>query len=294
MEKEKLVPVGRFAPSPTGRMHLGNIYTAYRSWRSVREHGGRWILRIEDLDPGRSRYEYARQIEDDLMWLGLDWDEGGLDDRGMNGPYSQSRRGDIYKTHFDRLCEMGLVYGCQCRRADILATQAPHQSDGRVVYAATCRTLGLNPDGRAARLVVPDREVSFADRYFGICTYNLAKDCGDFIIKRADCAWGYQLAVVVDDALMGVTEVVRGADLLLSTAQQIYIYELFGYPVPEFAHLPLIANSEGVRLSKRDAALSMETLRREHTPSSLRSLLEELSARHTLTGFNMAQVNLHI
>ena len=202
--------VGRFAPSPTGRMHLGNLFSALVSWLSVRSRGGRWILRIEDLDPQRSRLEYARQIEDDLLWLGLDWDEGGVDDRGANGPYSQSCRGNFYQEALERLNEAGLLYPCHCRRADILATQAPHQSDGRIVYAGTCRpqkfplknqSIDLSQPA-ALRLFVPDEEIEFTDRVFGTQMVNLSSHCGDFVVRRADGAWAYQLAVVVDDALM--------------------------------------------------------------------------------------------
>lgn len=270
--------VGRFAPSPTGRMHLGNIFAALVSWLSARKHGGRWILRIEDLDPERSRREYALQIEDDLHWLGLDWDEGGTDATGHNAPYCQSLRGGIYEDALRRLDESGLTYPCYCTRADIMATQAPHESDGRVVYAATCRPQRLggesdNPgDGktpRATRLFVHDEDIHFTDRVYGPQSVNLSRHCGDFIVRRADGAWAYQLAVVVDDALMGVTEVVRGRDLLLSSAQQIYLYNLLGYEPPRFAHFPLLCNAAGQRLSKRDSSLSMEILRRDHTPSQI-------------------------
>ena len=277
--------MGRFAPSPTGRMHLGNMFSALVSWLSVRSRGGRWILRIEDLDPQRSRLEYARQIEDDLLWLGLDWDEGGVDGRGANGPYSQSCRGNFYQEALERLNEAGLLYPCHCRRADILATQAPHQSDGRIVYAGTCRpqnfplknqSIDLSQPA-ALRLFVPDEEIEFTDRVFGTQMVNLSSHCGDFVVRRADGAWAYQLAVVVDDALMGVTEVVRGCDLLLSSAQQIYLYRLFGFQAPEFAHLPLICNAEGVRLSKRDASLSMEALRMQFTPQQLTARLAHIA-----------------
>lgn len=263
-------------------MHLGNIFAAYCSWRSVKEKGGRWILRIEDLDPQRSKYEHARMIEDDLNWLGLDWDEGGLDNRGANGPYRQSERSDIYAEYFRRLQSMGLIYPCQCRRSDILATQAPHQSDGRVIYAGTCRPASEPPflcdilDNKAVRVYVPDRDITFTDRLCGPQTVNLANECGDFVVRRSDGAWAYQLAVVVDDALMGVTEVVRGRDLLLSAAQQIYLYELLGFDLPEYAHIPLICNESGVRLSKRDASMGMDALRRAHTPATLRELLEQM------------------
>lgn len=266
---------GRFAPSPTGRMHLGNVFTALLSWLSVRKAGGRWVLRIEDLDPQRSHEEYARQIEDDLHWLGLDWDEGGLDDRGDAGPYRQSRRGEIYGRYLDRLRETGCTYGCTCTRADIMSTQAPHQTDGRVIYAGTCRPAAMpcrvhEPAVRhAVRLWVPDRDICFTDRVYGPQSVNLSSHCGDFVLRRADGAWAYQLAVVVDDALMGITEVVRGNDLLLSAAQQIYLYDLFGLQAPAFAHVPLVCNAEGRRLSKRDSSLSMAELRRIYTPDQL-------------------------
>lgn len=268
--------VGRFAPSPSGRMHLGNIFTAVMSWLSAKSAGGKWILRIEDLDPQRSKVEYARMIEDDLRWLGLEWDEGGISDKGDNGPYSQSLRGDIYAEALHRLEKTGLTYRCVCRRADILATRAPHESDGRVIYKGTCRPGRLGgracvPDDipAATRLYVPDDTISFTDRICGPQQVNLSLHCGDFILQRADGAWAYQLAVVVDDAMMGVTEVVRGNDLLLSAAQQIYLYRLLDFPVPEFAHLSLVCNSQGIRLSKRDQAMSMENLRKTMTPEQI-------------------------
>lgn len=278
--------VGRFAPSPSGRMHLGNIYTALLSWLSVKARGGRWILRIEDLDPQRSKPEHARMIEDDLRWLGLEWDEGGLEGRGPNGPYVQSQRHHLYKEALERLKATGLCYPCTCTRADILATQAPHESDGRVVYKGTCRPSSMSAalhsgrlseifvpyvekSGAAVRLMVPDEEITFTDLIKGPQSVNLARHCGDFIVRRGDGAWAYQLAVVVDDALMGVTEVMRGDDLLLSAAQQIYLYRLLGYKTPEFAHVPLVCNDAGIRLSKRDKSLSMEYLREHHTPEEI-------------------------
>lgn len=255
-------------------MHLGNIYTALLSWLSVKSRGGRWILRIEDLDPQRSKIEYARLIEDDLHWLGLEWDEGGLDGVGPNGPYVQSRRHHLYMEALERLKAFGLCYPCSCTRADILATQAPHESDGRVVYKGTCRppvmpSPYMDRPGAAVRLMVPDEDISFTDRIKGPQTVNLARHCGDFIVRRGDGAWSYQLAVVVDDALMGVTEVMRGDDLLLSAAQQIYLYRLLGFDSPEFAHVPLVCNEQGIRLSKRDRSLSMEYLREHHTPEEV-------------------------
>lgn len=270
---------GRFAPSPTGRMHLGNMYAAMLSWLSAKSAGGSWLLRIEDLDPQRSRAEYARLIEDDLLWLGLEWDEGGVDGKGPSGPYVQSLRHDFYDEALGRLRDMGMVYPCVCTRADIMATQAPHQSDGRVIYGGTCRPDSMpapwpaDAPRAAARLWVPDRDITFTDRHYGSRSVNLARSCGDFVVRRADGAWSYQLAVVVDDALMGVTEVVRGSDLLLSAAQQIYLCELLGFAPPSYLHIPLLCNAAGQRLSKRDASLSMAELRRRFSPGELRGWL---------------------
>lgn len=281
-------PVGRFAPSPTGRMHLGNLFTALISWLSVKSRGGKWILRIEDLDPQRSRREYAQLIEDDLHWLGLDWDEGGLEGRGDHGPYLQSESHEIYEAVLKRLVNMGLVYRCNCRRADIHASGAPHASDGRVIYSGRCRPPQFShpgghvvPENPAApgalRLYVPDENIEFDDRLFGHRRVNLAKEFGDFLLRRSDGAWAYQLAVVADDARMGVTEIVRAADLLSSSAPQIYLYRLLGLPQPEFAHVPLLCNQDGVRLSKRDASLGMDRLRKEYSSESLVGLLAHIA-----------------
>ncbi|MBQ0034461.1 MAG: glutamyl-Q tRNA(Asp) synthetase [Bacteroidales bacterium] len=288
-------------------MHLGNIYSALLSWLSAKQQGGEWILRIEDLDPQRSRMAYALQAEDDLRWLGLTWDRGGTPPSPLKEgdvSYVQSERSAIYEHYLRVLEERGLTYPCYCTRADIMATQAPHESDGRVVYKGTCRpkpltptlsptggrgvitTDGANPcpswgkggaerrdRGFSTRLMVPDREIRFTDQHYGPQTVNLASHCGDFVVRRADGAWAYQLAVVVDDALMGVTEVVRGRDLLLSSAQQIYLYELLGFPVPRFCHLPLLVNEAGQRLSKRDKSLDMGCLRERFSPEELIGIL---------------------
>lgn len=253
--------VGRFAPSPTGRMHIGNVYSALLSWLSAKRQGGRWLLRIEDIDPVRSRRDYALQLMDDLQWLGLPWD---------GEPVWQSERGDLYNHYFKLLVDCQLTYPCYCTRADLLATQAPHESDGRVVYAGTCRHLPPQP-GRAAatRLIVADSEVSFVDGHYGEQCVNLARQIGDFIIRRKDGAWAYQLAVVVDDALTGVTEVVRGRDLLLSSPQQIYLSQLLGFPSPRFIHLPLLVNTRRQRLSKRDGSLDMGCLRRQYSAADI-------------------------
>lgn len=280
---------GRFAPSPTGRMHLGNVYSALLSWLSAKSQGGQWVLRIEDLDPQRSRRAFAEQCEEDLRWLGLTWDEGGLTGgagsgadiehrlngvqiafEGMNS-YIQSERGEIYQHYLDLLSQKGLTYPCYCTRADIMATQAPHESDGRIVYAGTCRPTALNSKlstlntttrKPATRLIVPDEEIAFVDGHYGPQQVNLAHHCGDFVLRRADGAWAYQLAVVVDDALMDITEVVRGRDLLLSAPQQIYLYRLLGFDVPKFCHLPLLCNEAGQRLCKRDKSLDLGEVRK--------------------------------
>lgn len=245
---------GRFAPSPTGRMHLGNVFSALLSWLSAKSKGGEWLLRIEDIDPARSRREYALQLMDDLQWLGLAWD---------GEPVWQSERSDIYEHYFAELQALGLTYPCYCTRADLLATQAPHESDGRVVYPGTCRHKPFQPGLAAAtRLITPDEDASFTDLHYGPQCVNLAHEIGDFIIRRKDGAWAYQLAVVVDDALMGITEVVRGRDLLLSSPQQLYLARLLGFPAVSFAHLPLLCNGQGQRLSKRDSSMDMGVLRR--------------------------------
>lgn len=260
---------GRFAPSPTGRMHLGNVFSALLSWLSARAQGGTWLLRIEDIDPQRSRHEYADMLMDDLQWLGLEWDDE---------PCWQSRRGDIYARYLQQLTDAGLIYPCYCTRADILATQAPHESDGRVVYKGTCRNLppGSRKGPAALRMKVPDEGrgiVTFTDGHYGTHTVDLTTQCGDFIVRRKDGAWAYQLAVVVDDALMGINEVVRGRDLLLSSPQQIYLAQQLGFTPPRFTHLPLLCNTAGQRLSKRDKSLDMGCLRQRFTPNQIIGLL---------------------
>ena len=260
---------GRFAPSPTGRMHLGNVFSALLSWLSAKSQGGTWLLRIEDIDPQRSRQEYAELIMDDLHWLGLDWDEG---------PYYQSERGDIYEHYLKLLTDKGLTYPCYCTRADILATQAPHESDGRVVYKGTCRNLapGVKTGPAAIRMKVPSEGegfLSFTDGHYGMQTIDLTTHCGDFIVRRKDGAWAYQLAVVVDDALMGINEVVRGCDLLLSSPQQIYLALQLDFAPPHFTHLPLLCNKQGQRLSKRDQSLDMAALRTSNTPEEIIGML---------------------
>lgn len=257
-------------------MHLGNIFSALLSWLSAKSQGGEWLLRIEDIDPGRSRQAYADLLMDDLEWLGLAWD---------GAPVYQSKRSEIYLHYADLLRQQGLTYPCYCTRADLLATQAPHESDGRVVYPGTCRPKTMegrewppasgsqaatdHPKPAATRLIVPDEDITFTDGHYGTHTVNLARHVGDFVIRRKDGAWAYQLAVVVDDALMGVNEVVRGRDLLLSSPQQMYVARLLGFQPPRFFHVPLLCNSARQRLSKRDSSLDMASLRQHYTAAEI-------------------------
>ena len=257
--------VGRFAPSPSGRMHLGNVFSALLAWLSVRSAGGKMVLRIEDLDPDRCRPEYAAQLRRDLEWLGLDWDREQT---------PQSLRPECYWQQFERLTRMGLIYPCYCSRNELHAASAPHASDGTFVYAGTCRD--LTAAERAAktrrpawRVRVPDEEVSFLDGLQGEVRENLARECGDFILRRSDGVYAYQLAVVVDDAAGGVTEIVRGADLLRSTPRQLWLQEQLGFPHPHYYHVPLLCAPDGRRLSKREHDLDLGALRQTLTAEQL-------------------------
>lgn len=267
--------VGRFAPSPSGRLHLGNLACSLLAWLSAKSQGGRIVLRIEDLDAERCPRKYADLLEQDLAWLGLAWDEGGSLG-GAHAPYYQSERAGIYTVSYNKLRDLGLVYPCFCSRAQLHAASAPHTSDGNVVYPGTCRgltdaqiTARRLVKAPAYRLQVPDEEVRFVDGCMGPHTENLLRDCGDFYLRRADGVFAYQLAVVVDDARMGITEVVRGADLLSSTARQLYLYRLLGLPAPRFAHCPLLLAPDGRRLSKRDGDQSLENLRARYTAAQI-------------------------
>lgn len=267
--------VGRYAPSPSGRMHLGNLCCCLLAWLSAKSKGGRVVLRIEDLDAERCPRRFADLLEADLAWLGLTADEGGSAG-GPAGPYYQSERAEIYRHYYDILVKKGLVYPCFCSRSQLHAASAPHRADGQVVYPGTCR--GLAPAAAAARAArrapawrvrVPDEDVAFTDGHLGPYAENLARDCGDFILRRADGVFAYQLAVVVDDALMGVTEVVRGADLLASTPRQLWLYRELGLTAPQFYHLPLLLAADGRRLSKRDGDQSLENLQARYTAEEI-------------------------
>lgn len=253
-------------------MHLGNVYAALMSYRSAKSRGGKWLLRIEDIDPERSHRDYAYQLMDDLDWLGLHWD---------GEPVWQSERTEIYEQQLRRVADLGLVYPCHCTRAEIMATQAPHETDGHIVYSGKCRPIQPRYDlplGETLRLRVPDDgEETFVDDLCGPQRVKLSAHCGDFIVRRRDGAWAYQWAVAIDDALMGVTEVVRGDDLLLSTAVQRYVQRLLGLPLPtRYAHIPLLRDEQGRRLSKRDQSLSMEYLRQHCTPEEVIEKLDNM------------------
>ena len=251
-------PVGRFAPTPSGRMHLGNVFAALIAWASVRSRGGEMVLRMEDLDTQRTSLEYASQLRGDLAWLGLDYDR-------ETPP--QSQRSQVYDRYFDRLKELGLLYPCYCTRSQLHSVNAPHLSDGTYVYPGTCRD--LSEEMRAAmdrppawRVRVPDRQWEFCDLVQGEYRLNLATDCGDMVVRRADGVYVYQLAVTVDDGEAGVTEVVRGMDLLSSAPRQMYLQELFGFPHPAYGHVPMLLAPDGRRLSKRDRDLDLGQLQK--------------------------------
>ncbi|WP_207857497.1 tRNA glutamyl-Q(34) synthetase GluQRS [Lucifera butyrica] len=255
---------GRFAPSPTGEMHLGNAWTALLAWLQVRAARGTMVLRLEDLDPDRSRPEYGAGLMDDLTWLGLDWDEGP-DRGGLYGPYRQSQRRHLYQQALEQLAAAGLIYPCYCTRAQ-LAASAPHAGSGERIYSGLCRRRppvsgdeGLHP---ALRLVVPSGTISFTDGVRGLIRQDVQRETGDFVVRRSDGIHAYQLAVVVDDAAMKITAVLRGDDLLSSTPRQLLLYKLLQLSLPAFTHVPLLISEDGHRLSKRQRDLSITALRR--------------------------------
>ena len=262
-------PVGRFAPTPSGRMHLGNVFAALIAWLSVRSQKGAMVLRMEDLDTQRTSREYADILMDDLVWLGLDYDI-------ITPP--QSQRTVVYDKYFSILQDQGLLYPCYCTRSQLHSVNAPHLSDGTYVYPGTCRYLTKNEQSAfnrapAWRVKVPNRLWQFTDLLQGTYQENLRTHCGDFVVRRADGAYVYQLAVTVDDGEAGVTEVVRGCDLLSSTPRQMYLQELFDFPHPVYGHVPMLVAPDGRRLSKRDKDLDLGCLRNRCTAPQLIGLL---------------------
>ena len=257
--------LGRFAPTPSGRMHLGNVFACLLAWLSARSVGGGFLLRMEDLDTQRTSAELGDIIREDLTWLGLTWD--------LETP-AQSTRTAVYDAYFEKLEALGLLYPCYCTRSLLHSPNAPHLSDGTYVYPGTCRDL-TEPE-RAAfrrapawRVRVPDRVWSFTDRLQGPYAQNLATDCGDFVVRRADGVYVYQLAVTVDDGLAGVTEVVRGSDLLSSAPRQMYLQSLFDFSTPSYAHVPMLLAPDGRRLSKREKDLDLGQLQLRLRPEQV-------------------------
>jgi glutamyl-tRNA synthetase len=271
----------RFAPAPSGSLHVGNARTALFNWLFARHHGGVFILRIEDTDRTRVSEEYIDRVMEVLRWLGLDWDEG-TDVGGPFAPYTQSARRGLYLEAWARLVAEGFVYPCSCSRRDVArAAEAPHEGgnvgsesrqhphDDEPVYPGTCRPRAgeavaavTEPAGVNWRFRVPDgEEVGFEDLKQGRQTFVAGRDFGDFAVWRRDDVPAYQLAVVVDDALMRITEVVRGADLLKSTARQLLLQRALGYETPAYFHCDLVTDERGERLAKRYESLSIRALR---------------------------------
>ena len=266
---------GRFAPSPSGRMHLGNLWSSLLAWLAARSAGGRVVLRLEDLDPDRCTQAWCDQVMRDYEWLGLTWD---------NEPVYQSRRTELYHEAFAQLEGRGLLYPCYCTRAERLAASAPHRSDGAAVYDGRCRRLSPQERDQLARTrrpawraAVPQETISFDDRIQGPFAQNLARDCGDFILRRSDGVYAYQLAVVVDDGEMGVTQVVRGSDLLDSTPRQLWLQDQLGLPHPEYGHVPLLLSPSGKRLAKRDRDQELGALQERYTARELVGRLAHLA-----------------
>jgi glutamyl/glutaminyl-tRNA synthetase len=258
---------GRLAPSPTGLLHEGHARTFWTAQERAEAAGGVLVLRNEDLDPGRSRAAFVEAMMEDLRWFGLRWQEGP-DCGGPHPPYAQSKRGEFYRAGFDRLRREGRIYPCYCSRQDVLrALQAPHAGEEEPLYPGTCR-----PTGKAAsragsrppswRFLVADGEVvEFEDGRKGRQRFVAGKDFGDFVVWRHDDVASYQLAVVLDDAAMGISEVVRGEDLLLSTARQLLLYRALGLEAPGYYHCLLLTDEAGRRLAKREDASSLRALR---------------------------------
>ena len=292
-------PVGRFAPSPTGRMHAGNIFAALMSWLIVKSQDGAIVLRIEDLDVERSRSSFADQVCRDFESLGLTWDEG---------PFYQHDRDEAYQDAYQRLVDSGIVYPCFCTRADLHAASAPHRGE-KLVYPGTCRNLTVQEVEErsvnrkpAYRVRVPHRLYELNDLVQGKYAQELESECGDFIIRRSDGLFAYQLAVVVDDAAQGVNCIVRGMDLLVSTPQQMFLQEQLGIEQCDYAHVPLMVGERDRRLSKRDRDAALDELLAAYkTPEGVIGHVafvaglidsdEPVSASDLLVGFDVARID---
>jgi glutamyl-tRNA synthetase len=273
----------RFAPSPTGRMHLGNLWIAFLNWLWTRQRGGKIILRMEDIDRDRCRKEYEEGILEDLSWMGLDFDEGP---EGIYpyGPAVQSRRYDIYDSILSAMEKKGHIYPCYCSRSRIhQVLSAPHEGEARPVYDGHCRN--LTPEERESmtknpcwRVRMEESTISFTDLFYGTIIRTLKAGADDFVVRRADGLVAYQLAVSIDDGEMGITHVFRGNDLLDSTPGQAWLIQKLGYQVPAYGHLPLLVDTGGIRLSKRQKGITVRELRnRGLRPEDLIGLLLHLA-----------------
>lgn len=268
-------PVGRLAPSPTGAQHMGNARTYLLAWLSIRSRGGRVVLRIEDIDSPRIKAGAARQAVDDLHWLGLDWEEGP-DVGGPHAPYVQTQRVEHYAAALDELKHAERVYPCTCTRSDIAeAASAPHVGQEGPPYPGTCAgrpvaDAALLDRPYAWRFRTSDREQGVVDLVQGERRCNVKRELGDFVVSKMDGSPAYQLAVVVDDHAMGITEVLRGDDLMPSAFRQLELYDFFGWTPPAFAHVPLVVGPDGRRLAKRHGDTRLSTLREQGvTPEKL-------------------------
>lgn len=259
---------GRLAPSPTGMAHLGNAWAFLLAWLAVRSQGGELVLRMEDLDIERSSVVYMQMLMSDIRWLGLDWDEGPTPEKEA-ADWHQANRFHLYREALERLKEAGLAYPCFCTRKDLMVAHAPHLGDAGYAYPGTCRHLAR--EEVAARLqkgqpcswryASQGTTYHFADCLHGPQAVRL-EDCGgDFVLCRADGVFSYQLAVSLDDGLMGISQVVRGRDIMPSTARQLALLEALGFAAPQYCHIPLLLDTDGERLAKRQASLSLEALR---------------------------------
>lgn len=298
--------MGRFAPSPSGYMHMGNLLAMLLAWLDCRALNGEMVFRMEDLDPARSKPAFAAAMADDLRWLGLDWDRGWPEEEG----YAQSMRTAIYEEAFAALKARDLVYPCWCTRSERLAAaSAPHP--GEREYDSGCRCARMTKAERetmenvgrrpAWKLRCPDEAITVLDGHYGAFTQNPAREAGDFIVRRADGVFAYQLAVSVDDMLMGVTRVVRGRDLLSSAPRQKWLIETLGGTAPEYCHCPLLTGGAG-KLSKRLGSLSTQVLRKEKRPEEVVGELAFLcgltdsaapvTARELIPGFSWEKVRM--
>ena len=268
MDTQHLSGAGRLAPSPTGGLHLGHARTFLIAWLAARSQGDRVVLRVEDIDAGRVQVGMIEEAIFDLQWLGLDWDEGP-DIGGPHAPYLQSRRQELYNEALDRLKSQELVYPCTCTRSDIARmASAPHLTDAEPLYPGTCRHRSvadashLAAEGQlfAWRFRVNPGQISWVDGFQGPLSIDPSQVGGDFVVGRSTGEPAYQLAVVVDDEDMGITEVVRGDDLVSSTPRQILLYQALELPIPAFTHVPLVVDFEGNKLSKRNRAIKLSSL----------------------------------